>query len=85
MDSKKRLYRVNEDKIFMGVCTGISEYTDIEVSLVRIIFLITVFSGFSLIVYIVMVFVLPVKEIKIRKTETIEEDEYAYNKEDYKI
>ncbi len=85
MDSNKRLYRVNEDKILMGVCTGLSEYTDIDVSIIRIVFLLAVISGFPLIIYLVMGFILPVKEIEIRKAETIEEDEYSYNEEDYKI
>ena len=85
MDSNKRLYRVNEDKILMGVCTGLSEYTDIDVSIIRIVFLLVVISGFPLIIYLIMGLILPIKEIEIRKAETIEEDEYSYNKEDYKI
>ncbi len=85
MDSNKRLYRVNEDKILMGVCTGLSEYTDIDVSIIRIVFLLVVISGFPLIIYLIMGLILPIKEIEIRKAETIEEDEYSYNEEDYKI
>ncbi len=85
MDSNKRLYRVNEDKILMGVCTGLSEYTDIDVSIIRIVFLLAVISGFPLIIYLIMGLILPIKEIEIRKAETIEEDEYSYNEEDYKI
>ena len=36
MDATKRLYRVNEDKVILGVCSGLSEYFSIDVNIVRI-------------------------------------------------
>ena len=86
MAVQKRLYRVNENKAIMGVCTGISEYTAIDVNIIRVLFVISaLMSGFPIILYIVMGVVLPIKEIEIQKAETIDEDEYSYNPDDYKI
>ena len=85
MGATKRLYRVNENKALLGVCTGLSEYLNIELSIVRVIVVISaLFSGFPIIIYLVLGLVLPVKEIEIAKAETIEKDEYAYNEDDYK-
>ncbi len=85
METQKKLYRVNENKAIMGVCSGIAEYTGTDVGVVRIItVLIALFTGVPIILYIIIGLVLPVKEVEIAKAETVEEDEYSYNKEDYK-
>ena len=86
MSVQKRLYRVNENKAIMGVCTGIAEYTEIDVNIVRILFVILALtSGIPIIIYIVMGLVLPIKELEIKKAETLDEDEYSYNSDDYKL
>ena len=36
----KKLYRVNEGKMISGVCMGISEYLDIDVTLIRLFWVI---------------------------------------------
>lgn len=85
MSAQKRLYRVNENKVFLGVSTGISEYTGIDLSIIRVIFVVLALTGvgFPIILYIVLGLVLPVKEIEIKKAETIEQDEYSYDDKDY--
>lgn len=56
----KRLYRIPEDAMLAGVCTGIAAYTGIDVLVVRLIFvLLAIFSGAGLILYIIMMFVVP--------------------------
>ena len=85
MNTKKRLQRVDEGKVFSGVCNGIAEYLDIDVNTVRILYVvISLFWGLSIFIYIILSFALPVKEIEIAKADTLE-DEYAYNPDDYKI
>ena len=85
METKKTFQRVDEGKVFSGVCNGIAEYTDIDVKTVRILYaVVSLFWGVSILIYIILCFVLPVKELEIAKAETIE-DEYAYNEDDYKI
>ena len=85
MDTQKRLYRVNENKVILGVCSGISEYTGTDVGVVRIItVLVALFTGIPILLYLIIGLVLPIKEVEIERAETVEEDEYSYNKEDYK-
>ncbi len=85
MGSRKSLQRVNNGKVFFGVCNGIAEYTNIDVKLVRVIYIIvSIFWFLPIFIYIVLIFALPIKEIEIIKAEIIE-DEYAYNQDDYKL
>jgi phage shock protein PspC (stress-responsive transcriptional regulator) len=84
VDNTKRLCRVNEGKAIFGVCAGIAEYTNTDVGLIRIITLVLVlFGGFPILIYFILAIALPIKEIEIQKAEVIE-DEYAYNKDDFK-
>jgi len=86
MSAKKRLYRIKEDKVFLGVSSGLSEYMDVDVSIIRVLFVVLALTGvgFPILIYIILGIILPIKEIEIEKAETVEEDEYSYNKEDYK-
>ncbi len=85
METKKKLQRVNEDKVFTGVCNGLSEYFNMEVQTVRILYVVaSLIWALPILIYIILSFTLPVKEIEIAKAETIE-DEYAYNEDDYKL
>ena len=85
METKKKLQRINEDKVFTGVCNGLAEHFNIEVQTVRILYVVaSLIWALPILIYIILSFTLPVKEIEIAKAETIE-DEYAYNKDDYKL
>lgn len=92
MKTTKQLYRVEEGKVFSGVCAGISEYINMDVGLVRVLFLIVfIFSGFFpvVIAYIVMAIILPSKQEVINKQNSfqddyIHEDDYTINEDDYK-
>jgi len=85
MEVKKTLQRVDEGKVFTGVCNGIAEYFNMDVSTVRVLYAVTsLLWGFPIFIYIILSFTLPVKELEIAKAETIE-DEYAYNPDDYKL
>lgn len=51
----KRLYRDENDKVFGGVCSGLAHYFNIDVVVVRIIFVILGISfGFGIITYLVL-------------------------------
>ena len=87
MGTTKQLYRVNENKVFLGVSTGLSEYMNIDVNIIRVVFVILALTGvgFPILIYIILGIILPIKEIEIKKAETIEkENEYSYNEDDYK-
>lgn len=60
----RRLYRLREDQKLTGVCAGLAAYAGIDVTWVRVAFiLVTIFSiGFGLVAYIALVFVMPIAE-----------------------
>ncbi len=59
---EKRLYRVNEGKILCGVCMGLSEYFEIDVTTVRLIWVfISLVYGSGLLLYIIAALIMPIK------------------------
>ncbi|WP_295767486.1 PspC domain-containing protein [uncultured Mucilaginibacter sp.] len=58
----KKLYRDEQNKMIGGVCQGLAQYLDIDVSIVRAVFLLALFlKGGSIIIYIILMIVLPKK------------------------
>ncbi|MCH8331811.1 MAG: PspC domain-containing protein [Bacteroidetes bacterium] len=57
--TKKRLYRNMEDAKIAGICAGIGDYFDIDPVLVRLLFIIFLFTGGGLIAYIIGWLVIP--------------------------
>jgi len=56
----KRFYRDKDDKVIGGVAMGIANYFGVDVSIIRILFLISVFfGGIGLIVYFILWFITP--------------------------
>ena len=85
METSKRLLRVEDGKVFTGVCKGLSEYFNMEVQTVRIIYVVaSLLWVLPILIYVVLSFALQVKEIEIAKAAVMA-DEYAYNEDDYKI
>lgn len=57
---EKRLYRNESDKMIAGVCSGLAEYFDMEVTWMRIIFVFAFIFGFSgFIIYLILWIVIP--------------------------
>lgn len=57
----KRLYRIREGSMIAGVCTGLAAYFDVDVTIVRIIFLALLFitKGVGVLAYFALMFVIP--------------------------
>jgi phage shock protein PspC (stress-responsive transcriptional regulator) len=57
----RRLYQIREGAVISGVCKGIAAYFDIDVAIVRLIFIALAFLtwGAWILAYIVMMFVIP--------------------------
>jgi phage shock protein PspC (stress-responsive transcriptional regulator) len=50
---EKKLQRIEQEKMIAGVCTGLAEYFDIDVTWIRIAFVIAVLAGASgILVYV---------------------------------
>jgi phage shock protein PspC (stress-responsive transcriptional regulator) len=60
--TRRRLYRITEGQQWAGVCTGLAAYAQVDVSLVRWIFVLLglVTVGLFLLAYVVAMFVMPV-------------------------
>jgi phage shock protein PspC (stress-responsive transcriptional regulator) len=59
---RKRLFQIREGAMWMGVCNGIAAYLNVDVTWVRLAFvLLTIFSsGLWFVTYLVLMFVVPV-------------------------
>lgn len=61
---EKRLYRNESDKMIAGVCSGLAEYFDMEVTWMRIIFVFAFIFGFSgFIIYLILWIVIPPRPV----------------------
>lgn len=59
---EKRLYRVNEGKKLCGVCMGLSEYFEIDVTIVRLLWVfISLVYGSGILLYIIAALIMPIK------------------------
>ncbi len=57
---EKKLYRDTHNKVIGGVCSGLAEYFNVDVSIVRVLFLASlILKGGGFLVYIVLMIVLP--------------------------
>lgn len=62
MKKIKRLYRKEENKMILGVCSGIADYFEVDETLVRVIWLLlSSFGGSGIIVYLLSSFIMPLK------------------------
>lgn len=60
----RRLYRCRDNRILAGVAGGVAEYFDLDPSLVRILFFISMFfGGTGLLLYIGMAIIVPLEPI----------------------
>ena len=83
MSENKTLYKNDQGSVLGGVCKGISEVYNLDVSIVRLVTLLLLFvAGVPLIVYIVMWIVLPNKK-DIEVTYENPQDDYSINNDDY--
>jgi phage shock protein PspC (stress-responsive transcriptional regulator) len=62
VSSPKRLYRIVQGEWITGVCTGLAAYFGLDVTLIRVLFvLLTVIShGFGVLAYIIFIIAMPV-------------------------
>lgn len=69
---QKTLYRLPKSGKIFGVCSGLAEYFEIDVTLMRIIFIVLLFatSGIIVLVYLLLALVMPTKG---QKEESIDE------------
>lgn len=60
----KKLYRLPKEGKVAGVCAGLADYLELDVTLVRLVFVVLTLAsgGFGVLIYIVLAVVMPVGE-----------------------
>ena len=87
---EKKLYRSEDNKIFLGICGGIGEYLKVDPVIIRIILVVLVCIGFSgILAYIIAAFIIPKRpektQEKAQKDESTIFEDYnsKYNTDNY--
>ena len=67
VDVKRPLYRLPKQGKIAGVCAGLADYFDFDVTLMRVIFVVGAFitGGAAILLYIILAIVLPVSDSTI--------------------
>ena len=55
----KKLYKSREDIKIDGVCSGVAKFFNIDPTIVRLIWLLTAFTSFGIIAYIICMIIVP--------------------------
>ena len=59
----KRIYKLREDKMIGGVCSGLGDYFDIDPTILRLIWVCLGFvAGGGIIAYLIAMFIIPYKD-----------------------
>lgn len=59
----KKLYRSEQDKMFLGVCGGLGEYFGIDPTLIRLLWALLACSGTGIVAYLIAAVIIPVREL----------------------
>ncbi|MFL5796229.1 MAG: PspC domain-containing protein [Actinomycetes bacterium] len=60
MNATRKLYRSKTNRQLAGVCGGLAEYFNLDVTLIRVLFvLLAVLGGSGLVIYIAMWIIVP--------------------------
>ena len=58
----KKLFRSSKDRVIGGVCAGVAKFFDLDVKLVRIVWLVAaLFAGVGALLYLILFLLLPKK------------------------
>src|SRR5690606_28845772 len=55
----KKLFRDPEDRVISGVCSGIAHYFGIEPRWIRLLAILSLFTGFGIVVYLILWLAIP--------------------------
>lgn len=76
---EKKLYRSRDNKVISGVCGGIAEYFDVDATLIRLLWALTVLlGGTGIIAYILCIIIIPEKPVAMQDEDVVtleDEDE----------
>ena len=58
---EKKLYRNTQNKMIAGVCSGLAEYTNIDPTIIRLIWALVGLSGAGVLAYLIAALIIPEK------------------------
>ena len=59
---QKRLYRSKDQRMIWGICGGIGQYFGVDPTIVRVVWVVSLFfGGFGLLAYVILRFVIPLE------------------------
>ena len=67
--ASKRLYRDPDDKYIGGVCSGLGAYFQVDPTWMRLLFIVAIFAGFGILLYIILWIVIPRARTTAEKLE----------------
>jgi phage shock protein PspC (stress-responsive transcriptional regulator) len=77
MTNSEKIYRLNDDYIIAGICSGLAKHFNVDPTIVRLIFILLSFGGGSgVLIYLILWFVIPKeegKEKEINREEKVKE------------
>ncbi len=76
---KKRIYRDTENDIIGGVCSGIGAYFNIDPVIIRLLFVIALFMGGGVLIYLILWAIIPEAKTTAEKLQMKGEDVNAEN------
>lgn len=69
--ANKRLYRDSRNKVLGGVCSGLANYFNLDVALLRVLFVVAfLFASFGFWLYIILWVVIPIDGQQIEENES---------------
>jgi phage shock protein C len=69
----RRLYRCRENRVLAGVASGLAEYFDLDPTLVRVLWFVSIFfGGLGLLLYIGMAIIVPIEPIGADGTTAVD-------------
>lgn len=75
MSNGRQLRRSKDDKMIAGVAAGVAHFFGLNVSLIRVIWVITaVFGGMTLLIYLILWLVIPEESLGQADVSPVEEE-----------
>lgn len=82
-NNSRKLYRDTENQKIFGVCSGLADYLQADVTLIRLIWVILVLcAGTGLLAYIIMAIVIEPKSVVIKKEKVVNDNDDPFAKYD---
>ena len=82
-NNTRKLYRDTDNQKIFGVCSGLADYLEADVTLLRVIWVLLVFlAGTGVLAYIIMAIVMEPKSVVMKKEKVVNDNDDPFAKYD---